>query len=284
MRTRLSSTSLLIVLALAICAGAAVAAATVDIALEGDRRCIRSDGTPNHPIGDFPNPGNPHRFTPQDLEYCMPASPQKTERARTARESGVLLNGVPIRPGTADWYDANSPRGHSRDPSSGWNLEGMGSGEALGLDQNNAHVDHRGLYHYHGPPIGFLRLNEGSLIGYAADGFEIHYVGAMATPSWRLKTGQRPTAPFGAYDGQYEEDFVHDPAAGNLDRCNGGEIDGRFVYFATDAFPFYPRCFWGEVSADFAGGQGERQGRSDRRRPPRQNGLKGHFRRPPPRG
>jgi len=40
--------------------------------------------------------------------------------------------------------------------------------------------------------------------------------------------------------------------AGNPDRCNGGMLDGdRYVYFATETFPFYPRCFLGEMSADF---------------------------------
>ena len=63
---------------------------------------------------------------------------------------GIALNGVQFRPGTADYYDAQSPRGFSRDSSSGWNLEGLGARELLGMDNNNAHVDNRGLYHYHG--------------------------------------------------------------------------------------------------------------------------------------
>jgi len=94
-----------------------------------------------------------------------------------------------------DWYDATSPRGFSRDRSSGWNLEGIGSANTLGMDRNNAHLDHRGLYHYHGVPIGLLKVSTSSHIGYAADGFEIHYVGADAKSSYILKPGTRPTAP-----------------------------------------------------------------------------------------
>ena len=42
-----------------------------------------------------------------------------------ARVSGVTLTGIPIRPGTADWYDPNSRRGHSKNSSSGWKLEAI---------------------------------------------------------------------------------------------------------------------------------------------------------------
>ena len=34
-------------------------------------------------------------------------------------------------------------------------------------------------------------------------------------------------------------------------RCNGGTLNGKYVYFATDEFPFFPRCHWGNVSKDF---------------------------------
>lgn len=38
----------------------------------------------------------------------------------------IAKNGIIIRPGTADYFDASSPRGHSRNRSSDWNLDGMG--------------------------------------------------------------------------------------------------------------------------------------------------------------
>lgn len=226
----------------------------VSITVRGDQRCITSNATPDHDIGRFPNRGNPHRFKAQRLEVCVDATPQKTGRiARKARASGVSLTGILLRPGTADFYDASSPRGHSRNPSSGWNLEGMGSAEALGMDAANAHVDHRGLYHYHAPSKALTASAQGSLIGYAADGFAIHYAGGKAVSSWQLKTGTRPTAPGGAYDGRYEEDWTYVAGSGNLDQCNGATVDGAYVYFATDTFPFFPRCFLGTVSADFTG-------------------------------
>lgn len=226
----------------------------VEITIEGDQRCISSNGTPNHDIGRFPNRGNPHAFQEQDIRICVDATPTRTDTAtRNTRGSGVSVTGIWFRPGTADFYDASSPRGHSRDPSSGWRLEGMGAAEMLGMDMENAHVDNTGLYHYHGISDSLVGSQSGTLIGYAADGFEIHYVGQNAQPSWQLRDGTRPTAPFGTYDGTYEEDWEYIPGSGNLDECNGGMLGGSYVYFATDSFPFFPRCFWGTVSRSFRG-------------------------------
>ena len=39
--------------------------------------------------------------------------------------------------------------------------------------------------------------------------------------------------------------------SGDLDECNGKFVDGQYKYFATDSFPFFPRCHWGEISRDF---------------------------------
>lgn len=115
---------------------------------------------------------------------------------------------------------------------------------------HNAHVDNRGIYHYHGRPTGLISTSPSSHIGYAADGHEIHYAGSGAQSGWTLKSGTRPTAPGGAHDGTYVQDWEY-TGTGNLDQCNGGTLNGRYVYFATDSFPFYPRCFWGAVSGDF---------------------------------
>lgn len=220
------------------------------ISVNGDTRCISSNGVPNHSIGQFPNRGNPHKFKAQRVNLCVDATPKKTSKATFAPTSGVTVTGIVIRPGTADYYDPSSRRGHSR-KKSGWNLEGMGSADSLGIDRNNAHVDNRGLYHYHGMPAALININGSTLMGYAADGHEIHYVGRNAKPSYVLKTGNRPSGPGGRYDGSYVEDWQFAKGSGNLDQCNGGTIGGKYVYFATDSYPFFPRCFWGTVSRDF---------------------------------
>ena len=121
----------------------------------------------------------------------------------------------------------------------------------LGLDQNNAHVDRRGLYHYHAKPTGLLKGGNSSLIGFAADGFEIHYVGSGARSGYTLKPGNRNGGPGGRHDGTYVQDWQYTGGAGKLDQCNGGTLNGKFVYFVTDSYPYFPHCAWGKVSRDF---------------------------------
>jgi hypothetical protein len=129
----------------------------------------------------------------------------------------------------------------------------MGAADKLGMDNNDAHVDERGLYHYHGVSSGLLEAAQGTLIGYAADGFPIHYAGSSVQSSYQLKSGTRPSGPGEAYDGTYVEDWEYVAGSGNLDECNGGIYQGEYVYFATDTYPFFPRCFKGSVSKDFLG-------------------------------
>lgn len=227
----------------------------VEISERGNQICIRSNGLPNHATGRFPNRGNPHRIRAQDIDVCVSANPRKGNRPSGTGQGaiGIALNGVIIRPGTADYWDPGSRRGHSRNRSSGWNLEGMGAADTLGMDRANGHVDNRGLYHYHGKPVAALKTRGGTHIGYAKDGFEIHYVGSTARSGYRLRSGARPSGPGGRHDGTYVEDWVYVGGSGTLDQCNGGTLNGKFVYFATDTFPFYPRCLWGQPSRDFRG-------------------------------
>ncbi len=226
----------------------------VDIRLEGDRLCVTSNGSPNHEIGQFPNSGNPNSFRAQTVRVCVDATPEDAGRiTENTRGSGVSVTGIYFRPGTADYYDANSPRGFSRNPSSGWRLEGMGAADMLGMDAQNAHVDERGLYHYHGVSEALVSSQSQSMIGWAADGFEIHYIGDAAQSGWQLREGTRTSPPYGAYDGTYEEDWVYVAGSGNLDQCNAAMVNGTLTYFATDTYPFFPRCFHGSVSPDFMG-------------------------------
>ncbi|MEP0521330.1 MAG: YHYH protein [Hyphomicrobiales bacterium] len=224
----------------------------VSVSIENGKRCYHSNGLPDHSTGVFPNSGNPNAISAQNVNVCVSTSPAKNATPRQHRGSvGIGINGVQFRPGTADFYDASSPRGFSRDPSSGWSMEGLNPANVLGMDSNNAHVGPDGLYHYHGVANALVRSAGSGPIGYAADGFEIHYAGSTQSSSYRLKTGARPSGPGGVYDGTYVEDFNYVAGSGTLDQCNGGMLNGKFVYFATETFPFLPRCLWGNVSTDF---------------------------------
>ena len=227
------------------------ALADVEVSTSGGKRCITSDGLPDHATGTFPRRGNPNKISRQNIRFCIDHTPEYSGKAQKVPTIGIALNGVIIRPGTADWYDPNSPRKHSRDKSSGWRLDGLGAASQLGMDQNNAHVDNRGLYHYHGIAEPLVALHDSSQIGWAADGFEIHYLGDAARSSYQLKDGKRPTAPFGTYDGTYVQDWEFVEGSGNLDECNGAMIDGTYTYFATDVFPFYPHCLKGKTITRF---------------------------------
>ncbi len=256
----------------------------VRIEMKGDQRCIISNGMPNHAIGDFPNSGNPHSIEEQENRFCFSANPKKnaTPTDFNHQTVAIALNGIPIRPGTAESYDPHSRRGFSRHGDHRWRLEGIGNSDDFGMDMNNAHVDHRGYYHYHGVPKGLIKTSKGSHIGYGADGFEIHWIGDKARSGWKLKRGERPSGPGGAHDGTYVEDWEYRPAAGDLDQCNGGMLNGKFVYFVTATYPFWPRCIWGTPSSDFmreGRGHGGRRGPGGprgRRGPPQ-----GHFGDPP---
>ncbi|MGJ8564535.1 MAG: YHYH protein [Alphaproteobacteria bacterium] len=224
----------------------------VDIDFKGDQRCFRANGIPDHDTGTFPTRGNPNAIQAQIVNVCVPLTPKKNSKLTPIRGTmGIALNGVQFRPNTAGFWDPDTRNGHSRQGDTNWSLDIHGALGKLGLDFNNAHVGRGGLYHYHGIADSLTEISKSSLIGYAGDGFEIHYVGEDAISGWRLKAGQRPFGPSGRYDGTYNEDYEYIYAAGKLDECNGGIKDGNYVYYVTESYPFVPRCLYGEISDDF---------------------------------
>ena len=227
----------------------------VEMIVDHERRCFVSNSLPDHDTGTFPNEGNPNTIKPQNIRKCMRGRPPWTPGTvpqYLQGSIGIAINGVQFRPDTAEYYDATSRRGFSRNPASGWSLDGLGARDLLGIDDNNGRVDEQGLYHYHGLSDALIDSTRATLIGYAADGYDIHFVDGRKKSSYQLKTGNRPTAPFGPHDGTYNEDWQYIPGSGDLDECNGGRnLYGRFVYYATETYPFLPRCLWGEISEDF---------------------------------
>ncbi len=242
----------------------------------GTKRRVASNEIPDHLVGTFPNPGNPNTIRAQAGQFEMPFQGTKTGAPRSGQGwiFGVALNGVVFDPFAAEFWQGN--------PQSGWNYDALGSAVALGLDENYAHVQPDGTYHYHGTPTGTLDGSAAQLIGYAADGFPIYYGavnGQSARSSYRLKAGERPggSEPDGAYDGAFVEDYEYVAGLGNLDQCNGAEIvsaeypGGTYAYFVTRDFPAVPRCFMGTPDASFRkmGGGGMAMAGGDRPRPPR---------------
>jgi hypothetical protein len=240
----------------------------VTITVIGGERVVSANGLPDHQPGDFPRPGNPNSISSQNYNFHLPAHPEIAAHPTPAGHAlfGVALNGVPFDPGTAEFWN--------RDPRSGWNYEAKSGFINLGLDENNAHVQPTGAYHYHGLPTGLvLRLSRDSsgmvMIGYAADGFPIYtsygYVRAdnpksglkKMHSSYRLKTGTRPNGPGGNYDGKFTADFEYVKGSGDLDQCNGRfgvtpEFpQGTYHYYITDEFPWISRVWRGTPDPSF---------------------------------
>lgn len=289
-------TRYLLALALALAAGLVLAEVFQNRVRQregGGYRTIESNGIPDHAYGEFPRRGNPNRVAEQNHRYRLPLAPKQAERITPLHRGpfGVARNGVPFDPGAAEYW-----RGDPR-----WQYEALSGKINLGMDENNAHVQPNGAYHYHGMPTGLVGAKRNMQhIGYAADGFPIYArygfvdarrpgaVRAMKS-SYRLREGARPAGnagPGGDYDGTFVGDYEYAAGSGDLDRCNGREgvtpeyPAGIYHYYITDQFPFVPRCFRGTPDPSFRHGP---PGFGPGGRPP---GGPGGFgpggRRPPP--
>jgi YHYH protein len=230
-------------------------------------RYIESDGLPDHNRGRFPNPNNPHTVSAQKYEFRMTLKPNKRRSATDIGHAsfGVAINGVPFDPATAEYWN--------NDRSSKWNIDAINGGINLGLDQNNAHVQPNGAYHYHSIPVGLMerydQYSKPVLLGYAADGFPLYgpysYEDANDVSSklinlfssYRIKEGSRSGGPGGKYDGTYTADYEYVEGLGDLDQCNGRKgiteqyPEGTYYYVITDTYPFIPRCWMGKADKSF---------------------------------
>ena len=225
----------------------------IEMEIRNGKRCFMANGIPDHPTGKFPNRGNPNAIKEQQIIVCVALEPIKRKVSTPIKGTmGIAINGVQFRPNTAGFWDPSARQGHSRQGNPNWSLEIFGAPGKLGLDFNNGHVGRGGLYHYHGIARDLIKNVDSSLVGYAGDGFEIHYRPAEKKSGWTLKQGMRPLGgPPGVYSGLFNEDFKYVGGKNKLDQCNGGYLHGKYVYFLTDDYPFLPRCLYGEISPDF---------------------------------
>lgn len=232
----------------------------VVVTVDGETRTMMSNSLPNHETGEFPNSGNPNTITEQDLVFEFPSSGTHTGTATFAQTPGVALNGVTFEPATAE--TATCASGET------YRIEAIQDLVDLGLDFNNAHVQPGGQYHYHGVSAllvdAFDSDEDLALVGFAADGFLMVYSKSGAyESSYGLSAAARSgtdcliSGPDGTVvdlegttpDGTYTSDFVYTAGAGDLDECNGVEIDGEYVYVLTDTYPYISRCLMGEFDS-----------------------------------
>ena len=246
---------------------------------DGISRILSGNGFPNHEVGTFPIPGNPHTISKQNVNATFTLCPTLVSETgvQVGGPAGAIayaINSVKFDPGTAGRCDDSGKcslaMGQGR-----WSIEALGHNTFdFGDDMNHAHVQPTGEYHYHGIPELYLtNLGNGeamTLVGWAADGFPVYarygYTDAndsssaikVVKPSWQLKsngdsgrpntnarTGQ--SIPLGAFT----QDFEYVAGSGDLDQCNGRigvtpEFpNGIYHYMVTKDFPFFPRCLKG---------------------------------------
>lgn len=250
-------------------------------------RELTANGIPDHEVGAFPNANNPNTITEQSVSASYTLAPRETTTATTlggpSRATGYVLNGVKIDANTAGSCDDSGTACSLIDSSGNWHIEALGQTSFnFGTDDNNAHVQPDGAYHYHyyyhGMPEGFITKQGGNsstmtLICWAADGFPIYarYGYSVAddasselksiTGSYQLISSvsdSRPstdTYPLGTFN----EDWDYVEGSGDLDECNGREgvtpefPDGIYHYYATDSYPYFQRCVKGAVEAATGG-------------------------------
>ncbi len=241
-------------------------------------RVLAANGLPDHATGAFPNPGNPNTISAQTVSATYTLSPTFNGTATTLGgprgATGYVLNGVKVDAGTAGTCPASATatsRCSLIDNSGAWSIEALGqTAFNFGPDNNNAHVQPGGAYHYHGMPEGFITLRGGgpgkmTLVGWAADGFPIYArygysVAANAssalkviTGSYRLKTTVSATRPATTLIplGTFAQDWEYAAGTGDLDECNGRTgvtpefPNGIYHYYSTDTYPFLQRCIKG---------------------------------------
>lgn len=270
---------------------------------------IETNSIPSHSAGNGGR--SPNTMQETSKLYRVPVNPKANNEPTQSNPNsfGVALNGVPFRPSTAEFWNNN------RD----WVEEAISSRgkRLLGLDDNYGHVDHSGLYHYHGTPTDFVRSQQKAtrqrmaLVGYAADGFPIYSEYAYKTAdnsrsglvkmksSYQLKKGKRPSdGPSGRYDGTYANDYEYVKGSGHLDECNGrfgvtpDYPKGTYYYIITKSFPFVSRYWKGTPDDSFLDRRGgrdngannnqQRQGNEERRGPRQSNQEQGRDRRQGP--
>ena len=268
---------------------------------------IQSDGIP-HEHGAFPNAHNPNTISEQEYNFKVALHPKmaaKNTPVERRQLFGVAVDGVPFDPGTAEFWN--------NDPSSGWNYDALSGAVNLGMDDNNAHVQPNGAYHYHGIPTALASASASKehspLVGYAADGFPVYALNGYAKAgdpasgiralhsAFKLKKGTRPSGPGGRYDGSFVQDYEYQKGGGDLDECNGRSgvtpeyPDGTYYYVLTREFPFVPRCLKGVTDESFikehehrAPGMGGPDGKQSGMHEHGKEGQmkEGHRRTPPP--
>lgn len=259
-------------------------AGSLVISVSGSECNFVSNAIPNH---DFNVNGSfATVVSAQNNTYTITTSPlvaaSITELA--LQESAIFLNGVKLDLFAAACYGVGSePLGNEKigcgpsEIANPWRYDPMSPLNSFGTDDNNAHTQPDGTYHYHGNPLAMFDLqcesnmSESPVIGFAADGFPIYGpcfndngTVRKALSSYVIKAGARQTVAHyttpvagqgsvvsGNYDGQFRGDWEYSNGTGDLDECNGMTLNGQYAYYITETFPWVMNCYKGTRYSSF---------------------------------
>jgi len=252
-------------------------------ACSGSSRTVTGNGVPNHAVtgGNFAT-----KVSAQSISASMSTSPIASATSTAVKLPGYALNSVKMDPATAGTCTNSATSDASGCNYAGgtgtWRMEAKADPSIasnwkfdFGTDENNAHVQPGGLYHYHGMPTNLItKLNSASgtsmtLVGWAADGFPIYanygYTTATSASSalkemkgsYRVKTtpdsGRPATSLFAM--GHFQQDWEYVSGLGDLDECNGRTgvtpefPSGIYHYYITKTYPFIQRCVKGSPAS-----------------------------------
>ena len=245
----------------------------VTISSENQTCTIRSNGLPNH---DFAKNGSFASTTAEVWEsftiHQNPVIADNHTALSLQYDNAVFLNGVKLDLLAAACYGVGpDPLGREKigcfNSNTPWRYDPMHSSNNFGEDDNHAHTQPDGAYHYHGDPVAMYDTSGNSasgVIGFAADGFPIRgpYIEDNGTiraieSSYVLNEGNRTNQdgegafPGGEWDGRYRDDFHWEEGAGDLDECNGKVVDGVYSYYVTFSYPWVMNCFVGTLDQSF---------------------------------
>lgn len=241
----------------------------------GAVRTLTGSGIPDHAVtgGQFATP-----MSTQVINVSTTLNPLVAATITPTQVIGYALNSVKFDPGTAGSCSSNAT---GTAPGAGcvaiagtdpWRLEAIGGAFLFGTDENNAHVQPDGAYHYHGMPEGIItRAAKGTgvvLVGWAADGFPIYgrygyTVATDAASGTKILKGsyQKKATPDAGRPsvtifpmGTFTQDYNYVAGSGDLDECNGRTgvtpefPNGIYHYYITETYPYIQRCVKGTAS------------------------------------
>ncbi len=241
-------------------------------------RNLTGNGVPNHVVtgGNFAT-----KVSAQTVSGSVTLNPVVKASSTAVKLPGYAINSVKMDPATAGTCTSTASSVTSGCNYAGgtgaWRMEAMGDPAVspwkfdFGTDENNAHVQPNGQYHYHGMPTHLIpKLNAASatsmtLVGWAADGFPIYANLGYSTAnsassalkemkgSYRTKSSPdsgRPSTSLFAM-GHFQQDWEYVAGLGDLDECNGRTgvtpefPAGIYHYYITKTYPFIQRCVKG---------------------------------------